>query len=399
MTFKTLLLGSAAALLTVGGAQAADAIKAEPVSYVKVCDAFGAGYWYSPGTQTCLRIGGYVREDISFGKPGGTSGTNPYGVTSAPGGQPYITYANHEFITTAAVNFTAKSMTEMGALTGFVSVALTSGNASPATSSSGNGQSFTSSAFGEPVNLATLDEAYIEWGPFLAGYTGSLYAAHGGLPLIAISPNPTGNVDQLRFSFASGPIGIKVGLEDYRQKDTMYGGTGANPSTGIYPDLTAQMTLAVSPILGLQFAAGYGDRQQVDTWGALASAEVKLDAITKGDLLRLSAWYSAHGGDWAGGASSITTGGTLLDTNSWAFMGQLRHFIIPAKLNIDLVATYVTDNSTSTIQDGLNFEAGFTYVAATNLNIRGAYIWNRGQATAASGFTSSGQIRIERNFP
>lgn len=70
MKIKSLLLGSAAGLFAVSGAQAADAIIAaapEPVEYVRVCDAFGTGYFYIPGTETCLRIGGYVRHDIAGG--------------------------------------------------------------------------------------------------------------------------------------------------------------------------------------------------------------------------------------------------------------------------------------------------------------------------------------------
>jgi len=63
MKIKSLLLGSAAALFAASGASAADAIIAaepEPVEYVRVCDAFGNGYFYIPGTETCLRISGYV---------------------------------------------------------------------------------------------------------------------------------------------------------------------------------------------------------------------------------------------------------------------------------------------------------------------------------------------------
>ena len=66
MKLKTLLLSSAAAFAVVGGAQAADLSVAEPVDYVKVCDAFGAGYWYIPGSDTCLKIGGHVRFDVTF---------------------------------------------------------------------------------------------------------------------------------------------------------------------------------------------------------------------------------------------------------------------------------------------------------------------------------------------
>ena len=69
MNIKSLLLGSAAALAVVSGAQAADAIVAaepEPMEYVRVCDAFGTGYFYIPGTETCLKIGGYVRTQLVY---------------------------------------------------------------------------------------------------------------------------------------------------------------------------------------------------------------------------------------------------------------------------------------------------------------------------------------------
>jgi len=66
MKIKTLLLGSAAAVAVVGGAQAADLSVAEPVEYVKVCDYFGTGYWYIPGTDTCIKISGYVEESAFF---------------------------------------------------------------------------------------------------------------------------------------------------------------------------------------------------------------------------------------------------------------------------------------------------------------------------------------------
>src|SRR5215475_1849589 len=52
---KSLLLGSAAGLIAVGGAQAADLpVKAKPVEYVKVCSLYGAGFYYIPGTDTCI---------------------------------------------------------------------------------------------------------------------------------------------------------------------------------------------------------------------------------------------------------------------------------------------------------------------------------------------------------
>jgi hypothetical protein len=64
---KGLVLGSAAALLAVGGAQAADLpVKAKAVEYVRICSLYGAGFWYIPGTDTCIKIGGYLRIDTTF---------------------------------------------------------------------------------------------------------------------------------------------------------------------------------------------------------------------------------------------------------------------------------------------------------------------------------------------
>ncbi|KRR25956.1 porin [Bradyrhizobium retamae] len=64
---KSLVLGSAAGLIAVSGAQAADLpVKAKAVEYVKICSLYGAGFYYIPGTDTCMKIGGYLRVDTTF---------------------------------------------------------------------------------------------------------------------------------------------------------------------------------------------------------------------------------------------------------------------------------------------------------------------------------------------
>src|SRR6202165_134873 len=64
---KSLILGSAAGLLARSGTQAADLpVKAKPVEYVRICSLYGAGFFYIPGTDTCLKLGGYLRVDTTF---------------------------------------------------------------------------------------------------------------------------------------------------------------------------------------------------------------------------------------------------------------------------------------------------------------------------------------------
>lgn len=70
MNIKNLLLGSAASLMAISSAHAADKIvspEPESVEYVRVCDAYGAGYFYIPGTETCLKVSGYARYDLTGG--------------------------------------------------------------------------------------------------------------------------------------------------------------------------------------------------------------------------------------------------------------------------------------------------------------------------------------------
>jgi Porin subfamily len=64
---KSLILGSAAGLIAMSGAQAADLpVKAKAVEYVRICSLYGAGFFYIPGTDTCIKLGGYLRIDTTF---------------------------------------------------------------------------------------------------------------------------------------------------------------------------------------------------------------------------------------------------------------------------------------------------------------------------------------------
>lgn len=108
MNIKSLLIGSAAALAAVSGAQAADAIVAaepEPMEYVRVCDAFGTGYFYIPGTETCLQISGYVRFQVNFAEDSAGVRGDDWGYRARTRGY---------------LSFDAKSDTELGTLTGHI---------------------------------------------------------------------------------------------------------------------------------------------------------------------------------------------------------------------------------------------------------------------------------------
>ncbi|MDN2583940.1 porin [Aquibium sp. ELW1220] len=157
MNIKSLLLGSAAALVAVTGARAADAIviaEPEPVEYVRVCDAYGAGFFYIPGTETCLKFDGYVRMQI--GASGGDRILN---------GELADVVEGWRFTTRARLNVDARSDTEWGTLRGYMRIQ------ADATSNADAGYG--------------MDQAIVQLGGFYVGYTESAWSAPWGLPGIS----------------------------------------------------------------------------------------------------------------------------------------------------------------------------------------------------------------------
>jgi hypothetical protein len=111
---KSLLLGGAAGLVAVAGAQAADLpVKAKPVEYVKVCSLYGEGFFYIPGTDTCIKIGGWVRYDQYFGNTGGSG--SPF-ITGSGGRNDSFDSNDYGTRARTVVSFDVRTQTEYGTL-------------------------------------------------------------------------------------------------------------------------------------------------------------------------------------------------------------------------------------------------------------------------------------------
>jgi Porin subfamily len=117
---KRVLLGSAAGVFAVAGAQAADlAVKAKPVEYVKVCSLYGAGFWYVPGTDTCIKIGAFVKLQTAYhANQGGPfmMGVAANGTGDNGGRQDRVDSAQFSFNNRNAVSFDMRTQTEYGTL-------------------------------------------------------------------------------------------------------------------------------------------------------------------------------------------------------------------------------------------------------------------------------------------
>jgi hypothetical protein len=111
---KSLVLGSLAAVAGMSGAQAADLpVKAKPVEYVRICSLYGAGFFYIPGTDTCLKIGGYLRVETAVN--GGVFGSYYSGINATNG--KYVNYWNAR--SREDLNIDTRTATEYGVLRTF----------------------------------------------------------------------------------------------------------------------------------------------------------------------------------------------------------------------------------------------------------------------------------------
>lgn len=132
-----------------GQAFAADAImvEPEPVEYVRVCDAYGSGFFYIPGTETCLRISGYVRYQI---------GATSEGAGDTPN---WLGFDPDEWNkgSRARVNIDARNETEWGTLRSFIRLQ----------------GSWTNANADQPVGV---DLAFIQLGGVAMGYMQSAWA-------------------------------------------------------------------------------------------------------------------------------------------------------------------------------------------------------------------------------
>jgi hypothetical protein len=180
MNIKSLLIGSAAALVAVSGARAADAVvvaEPEPVEYVRVCDAYGAGFFYIPGTETCLKISGYVRYDAAGGDNVYTGGN-----VGADGEETWYKR------TRAEVRFDARSETELGTLRSYIQ---------------GRFQ-FTNG----DDNGGSLPQAWIELGGFRIGVADELFGSWtnyaGNIINDDVINYQSGTTNQVSYTFTGG---------------------------------------------------------------------------------------------------------------------------------------------------------------------------------------------------
>ena len=151
---KSLLLGSAAGLVAVAGAQAADLpVKAAPVQYVKICSLYGVGFYYIPGTDMCIKVGGWVRAEYGYGQNGN------FAWGWANGNVNTRATNNSDFRARGYITVDSRNQTEYGTVRGYIAVGLSEND----------------TGFNTASNTFSANRAFIQWAGFTFGRAQSFF--------------------------------------------------------------------------------------------------------------------------------------------------------------------------------------------------------------------------------
>ena len=401
---KSLLLVSAAGLVAVSGAQAADLpVKAKPVEYVKVCSLYGAGFYYIPGTDICMKVGGYVRyqvnvgtgNSVSGGPFNGTGGTNNRSTT-----QDIVQRAR------AVATFDTRQQTAYGTLRTYLLM--------------GYNQDTTVAPSTSPTVYMT--RGFIQ----IAGFTfGKATSFFDFVSTAAVSYNAgmlwgsdTGDTGQIVGSYTAqfgNGISASIGIEQTRRASTVYGGAavtagvygfpgggtnptadnlGAGATAGVasHPDVvgniridqawgSAQFSAAAHETSAAYFGVGVGggtaavpsfvegNGHPSNKWGYAVSGGLRLNApmFGPGDYFQAQAIYTegaikyvsqnSSGGntlnyfkgsvvgfgafeDGVFGGSAVAGLNSIEKTTAWSVMASYEHFWTPA-LRTSLYGAYI----------------------------------------------------------
>jgi hypothetical protein len=372
---KTILLGTAAALVGTVGASAADLRAAPPVQFVQVCDAAGAGFWVIPGTDVCVSINGTVsmgllvqssnnavnsynqmgvqnlRLNPFFGTPGNTGVITPNTAAST------ILFANGRVQTRSfqrtdiGIIRTTINIQGDTALVGDINVGLRQAWVSVTNAAGVFTAGLTETFFAPAAGIGTGSGVTNSAASFTSGLgfsNGTLLGNEQGARRVAfaytavLAPNATATI----------AIEQNVGLNTQGGGGILGGTSGAVVSGQVLPALVGNVmlgTAASGNFIALSGAvtnnranasnAGFvgGGISSTTGWAAAVTAGLNADVISRGSRFGIRFAYSDGASQYLGngiaqsawiaraGNTAGVAGGTMRNISGWAANAAYTH--------------------------------------------------------------------------
>ena len=359
MNIKSLLLGSAAAMVAVSGAQAADAVvvEAEPVEYVRVCDAYGSGFFFIPGTETCIRFSGYVR--TQFDKLDVDSD-----VSSAQ-------FENETWTTRSRFDIDTRNETDWGTLRSLIRLQSNNGT------DDGSNSNFE------------VDQAFISIAGLRAGIGGSLFNANfsAGMNLEGVGQIDEGSVygfsngHVLDYTYAIDGLTLSVGVEDLRSN-------GVAAQGGDTSDASVLVKVQYSGDFGTvggvaEFTSGVSGQDEEDAYKVYATLDLS-EYVPGGVLGGYYMWQDDVTGTLAAGTNSNSRLGGADD--AWGIGYQMN-----LTDNIEFIAFYSQVNyDDAVVSAGVSDDEDITTIALNWYPVSGLKVFSA--YSFGDTFTNNGQL-------
>jgi hypothetical protein len=318
--------------VTVGAAKAADLpmTKAEAVEYVKVCTEFGEGFFYIPGTDTCLKISGEIRADYRF--------------QDRDSRETDVT----RFKTEPRLKFDARTATEYGTLRSYIQLNI-------------------------PVEDGTatlvVDKAFIQFGGLTAGFAHTffgIYDADYGNTIFAPYFSSQSTVNLLAYTAVfGGGFSATLSVEDGRDhRGTLFADDGTIAPPGVVdgdgyagqsvPDIVGQLRVDGGWGEAAVFAAAhqmrYPDVLALGApdaeWGFAVGAGVGVNfPVMGGGHIALEGTYADGASNYLGLSANDSTFDPIIDGDTdngsgWSITGEIGVNVSPAVV-VNVFGSYV----------------------------------------------------------
>ncbi|WP_235815224.1 porin [Roseibium album] len=292
-----MMLGVAAAA-TATTAQAADLpVAPEPVDYVRVCDAYGSRFYYIPGTETCLRVGGRLRTQFVV--------NNVLDDNNNPGAWAARDSDGYSWLTRGYAYLDARNATEFGTLRAYVGLRMDITNGE--------------SGF-------KLDSGYIQWGGLTAGYLGSNFNTYTGQVFMGVVTRDWADttVNQIAYTAAFGNgFSATIALEDRSGHEVgAYGGTRAPDvvaALGVSQGWgSAQLSGALHQVYPDNAAANLGATSADESigWALGAGVNINLPFANSGSNIFFQGFYADGALKYIGNGITDVAGVTDYEVNN-----------------------------------------------------------------------------------
>lgn len=382
MNLKSLLFDSAAALVAVSAAHATDAVvvaEPEPAEYLRICDVYGSGYFYIPGTETCLRIGGYIRVDIGAGDAGTFNGVNHVPDQMGKG-----THSTWKTLARLQLNTSTGQETELGTLKTFTMTRFNFSNSSGDYSDPDDtGPLLPGTKWQAGNKNVTLTTAWIQLGGLRVGKADTAFDSFvdyaGNVIQDTLIPYGGFDTNMVRYYFEGGNGFSAVGSLEQGSND----GSGDNSIDSYVPNVVGGVKYKQS--WGTVTAVGAYD-SNFEEWAGKVRVDV---AVAQGfDLFVLAGYgtdrnaprnfFKEWGGNWA-----IWTGGSYAVTEKTSLNAQVS---FDGSKNLALAANVKHD-----VRPGFQITAEVDYL---RVGSKDSFNWT----SAIKKSNLGGILRFQRTF-